>query len=118
MHARATAAETEYLLSESFSLHQLYENVNVESIDIELYMYCMFAVTDCYCAALALASQQLLNSNKLRKVLELVLLFGNYMNTGIRGNAYGKWQLAWWDTITQVVNWWPTIVLVCCILTV
>ena len=35
------------------------------------------------------ASVQLCKSTKLRKVLEIVLAFGNYMNRGQRGNAAG-----------------------------
>lgn len=35
------------------------------------------------------ASEEVLKSKKLRKMLELVLAFGNYMNRGQRGNAVG-----------------------------
>ena len=35
------------------------------------------------------ASVQLHKSTKLRRVLEIVLAFGNYMNRGQRGNASG-----------------------------
>ena len=35
------------------------------------------------------ACDELKNSNKLKKVLEVVLAFGNVMNRGNRGNAYG-----------------------------
>lgn len=35
------------------------------------------------------SSEDLLKSKKLRKMLELVLAFGNYMNRGQRGNASG-----------------------------
>ncbi|XP_034713561.1 disheveled-associated activator of morphogenesis 1-like [Etheostoma cragini] len=39
--------------------------------------------------ALSLASRELLQSGSLRQLLEVVLAFGNYMNKGQRGNAYG-----------------------------
>ena len=35
------------------------------------------------------ASKELANSKKLRKVLELTLALGNYLNSGFRGGAYG-----------------------------
>ena len=35
------------------------------------------------------ACKELVSSKKLRKVLEVVLAFGNYMNRGNRGNASG-----------------------------
>lgn len=35
------------------------------------------------------ASRQVARSRRLRKLLELVLAFGNYMNRGARGNATG-----------------------------
>ena len=36
-----------------------------------------------------MACNELMGSQKLRKVLEVVLAFGNIMNRGNRGNAYG-----------------------------
>ena len=36
-----------------------------------------------------LGCKELLNSQKLRKVLEIVLAFGNFMNRGNMGNALG-----------------------------
>ncbi|CAH2256218.1 disheveled-associated activator of morphogenesis 2 isoform X1 [Pelobates cultripes] len=39
--------------------------------------------------ALLLASKELIRSKRLRQLLEVVLAFGNYMNKGQRGNAYG-----------------------------
>ncbi len=39
--------------------------------------------------AIISASNSVKNSKKLRKVLEIVLAFGNYMNSGKRGPAYG-----------------------------
>uniref|UniRef100_A0A3Q2XPV9 Dishevelled associated activator of morphogenesis 1b n=1 Tax=Hippocampus comes TaxID=109280 RepID=A0A3Q2XPV9_HIPCM len=39
--------------------------------------------------ALAEASKEVLRSRNLRQLLEVVLAFGNYMNKGQRGNAYG-----------------------------
>ncbi|XP_068574076.1 disheveled-associated activator of morphogenesis 1 isoform X2 [Cebidichthys violaceus] len=39
--------------------------------------------------ALSLASREVVQSGTLRQLLEVVLAFGNYMNKGQRGNAYG-----------------------------
>ncbi|KAM6973612.1 LOW QUALITY PROTEIN: disheveled-associated activator of morphogenesis 1 [Aplochiton taeniatus] len=39
--------------------------------------------------ALSRASKEVLQSRSLRQLLEVVLAFGNYMNKGQRGNAYG-----------------------------
>uniref|UniRef100_UPI0037E79327 disheveled-associated activator of morphogenesis 1 n=1 Tax=Semicossyphus pulcher TaxID=241346 RepID=UPI0037E79327 len=39
--------------------------------------------------ALTVASQEVVQSRTLRQLLEVVLAFGNYMNKGQRGNAYG-----------------------------
>ncbi|KAG7265270.1 hypothetical protein CRUP_020516 [Coryphaenoides rupestris] len=39
--------------------------------------------------ALTKASKEVLHSRNLRQLLEVVLAFGNYMNKGQRGNAYG-----------------------------
>uniref|UniRef100_H2YP93 Uncharacterized protein n=1 Tax=Ciona savignyi TaxID=51511 RepID=H2YP93_CIOSA len=39
--------------------------------------------------ALLKASKEIMNSKRLRKVLEMILALGNYMNKGQRGNAYG-----------------------------
>ncbi|KAG9336637.1 hypothetical protein JZ751_002984 [Albula glossodonta] len=39
--------------------------------------------------ALAKASKEVLHSRNLKQLLEVVLAFGNYMNKGQRGNAYG-----------------------------
>lgn len=39
--------------------------------------------------ALCLASTEVIQSRTLRQLLEVVLAFGNYMNKGQRGNAYG-----------------------------
>lgn len=39
--------------------------------------------------ALSLASREVVKSRALRQLLEVVLAFGNYMNKGQRGNAYG-----------------------------
>ena len=38
---------------------------------------------------LLFACEELVSSKKLRKVLEVVLAFGNVMNRGNRGNAFG-----------------------------
>lgn len=40
-------------------------------------------------SALNLASKEVVQSKGLRQLLEVVLAFGNYMNKGQRGNAYG-----------------------------
>uniref|UniRef100_A0A3B4UNC5 Dishevelled associated activator of morphogenesis 1b n=1 Tax=Seriola dumerili TaxID=41447 RepID=A0A3B4UNC5_SERDU len=39
--------------------------------------------------ALTKASKEILHSRNLKQLLEVVLAFGNYMNKGQRGNAYG-----------------------------
>ena len=39
--------------------------------------------------AVLYSSREVVTSKKLRKMLEVVLAFGNYMNKGNRGNAYG-----------------------------
>uniref|UniRef100_A0A3B4XIZ7 Dishevelled associated activator of morphogenesis 1b n=1 Tax=Seriola lalandi dorsalis TaxID=1841481 RepID=A0A3B4XIZ7_SERLL len=39
--------------------------------------------------ALCVASREVVQSGTLRQLLEVVLAFGNYMNKGQRGNAYG-----------------------------
>lgn len=39
--------------------------------------------------AIVEASKELQGSKRIRKVLEMILAFGNYMNKGARGNAYG-----------------------------
>uniref|UniRef100_A0A4W4FRE1 Dishevelled associated activator of morphogenesis 1b n=1 Tax=Electrophorus electricus TaxID=8005 RepID=A0A4W4FRE1_ELEEL len=39
--------------------------------------------------ALSKASREVLHSRNLKQLLEVVLAFGNYMNKGQRGNAYG-----------------------------
>lgn len=39
--------------------------------------------------AILSASREVMVSKKLKKLLEVVLAFGNYMNKGQRGNAYG-----------------------------
>ncbi|XP_041831139.1 disheveled-associated activator of morphogenesis 1-like isoform X2 [Melanotaenia boesemani] len=39
--------------------------------------------------ALTKASKEILHSKNLKQLLEVVLAFGNYMNKGQRGNAYG-----------------------------
>jgi hypothetical protein len=38
---------------------------------------------------IAVASKSLRNSKKLKKVLELILAFGNYMNSNKKGPCYG-----------------------------
>ena len=40
-------------------------------------------------AAVLKASQEIKKSKCLRKLLQLILAFGNYMNSGHRGGAYG-----------------------------
>lgn len=39
--------------------------------------------------ALSKASKEILHSRNLKQLLEVVLAFGNFMNKGQRGNAYG-----------------------------
>ena len=43
--------------------------------------------------AVLMASKEVSRSCRLRRVLEIVLAFGNYMNKGSRGNAYGECTL-------------------------
>lgn len=40
-------------------------------------------------SALSRASKEILHSRNLKQLLEVVLAFGNFMNKGQRGNAYG-----------------------------
>ena len=40
--------------------------------------------------AVLMASKEVSRSRRLRKMLEVLLAFGNYMNKGSRGNAYGE----------------------------
>ena len=40
--------------------------------------------------AVLMASKEISCSRQLRKMLEVLLAFGNYMNIGSRGNAYGE----------------------------
>lgn len=40
--------------------------------------------------AVLMASKEVCQSRRLKKMLEVLLAFGNYMNKGSRGNAYGK----------------------------
>lgn len=44
---------------------------------------------DCISSALGKASKEVLHSRNLKQLLEVVLAFGNFMNKGQRGNAYG-----------------------------
>lgn len=44
---------------------------------------------DCISSALSKASKEILQSRNLKQLLEVVLAFGNFMNKGQRGNAYG-----------------------------
>nr|XP_027210366.1 formin-like protein [Penaeus vannamei] len=48
--------------------------------------------------AIITASRSVRNSNKLKKVLEVILAFGNYMNSSKRGPAYG-FKLSSLDTL-------------------
>ncbi|KFO11397.1 Formin-like 1, partial [Balearica regulorum gibbericeps] len=56
--------------------------------------------------AIIAASMSLKSSSKLRNILEIVLAFGNYMNSSKRGAAYekrtrsevGRWDAGWVDT--------------------
>lgn len=43
----------------------------------------------CVCAALLSASLQVVHSSRMLQILEVVLAFGNFMNKGQRGNAFG-----------------------------
>lgn len=44
---------------------------------------------NCISPALGKASKEVLHSRNLKQLLEVVLAFGNFMNKGQRGNAYG-----------------------------
>lgn len=44
---------------------------------------------NCISSALSKASKEILHSRNLKQLLEVVLAFGNFMNKGQRGNAYG-----------------------------
>lgn len=48
------------------------------------YLYLFLCVS-----ALTKASKEILHSRNLKQLLEVVLAFGNFMNKGQRGNAYG-----------------------------
>ena len=50
--------------------------------------------------AIISAANSVKNSTKLRKVLEIVLAFGNYMNSSKRGPAYG-FRLQSLDTLLE-----------------
>lgn len=41
------------------------------------------------CEAIRSGSEEVFRSSALKQLLEVVLAFGNYMNKGQRGNAYG-----------------------------
>lgn len=41
------------------------------------------------CIALLSASLQVVHSSRMLQILEVVLAFGNFMNKGQRGNAFG-----------------------------
>lgn len=49
-----------------------------------LHLFVYFGVS-----ALTKASKEILHSRNLKQLLEVVLAFGNFMNKGQRGNAYG-----------------------------
>ena len=49
----------------------------------------MALIIYCIVSAVHKGSQQLMRSKKLKKLLEIVLALGNYMNRGQRGNAKG-----------------------------
>ena len=40
--------------------------------------------------AVLMASKEVSQSRQLKRMLEVLLAFGNYMNKGSRGNAYGR----------------------------
>lgn len=40
--------------------------------------------------AVLMASKEVCSSRRLKRMLEVLLAFGNYMNKGSRGNAYGR----------------------------
>lgn len=53
-------------------------------------LYLLLSINDkCVLSALSLASKEVMQSKALTQLLEVVLAFGNYMNKGQRGNAFG-----------------------------
>lgn len=54
-----------------------------------LYEHIWRSLLVCVVSALSLASREVVQSRMLRQLLEVVLAFGNYMNKGQRGNAFG-----------------------------
>ena len=46
-------------------------------------------LSSCPFVAIRMASTEVFQSKSLKQLLEVVLAFGNYMNKGQRGNAYG-----------------------------
>lgn len=62
--------------------------LNIAILDLEM-EHCSWSVCWPFCSALKLASQEVVRSHTLPQLLEVVLAFGNYMNKGQRGNAFG-----------------------------
>lgn len=70
-----------------FGLYFYYRKASLRDSNVLLFFYLLsiyFGVT-----ALTKASKEILHSRNLKQLLEVVLAFGNFMNKGQRGNAYG-----------------------------
>lgn len=48
-----------------------------------------FFPTSAFSLAIVCASREVTRSKRLTQILEVVLAFGNFLNKGQRGNAYG-----------------------------
>ena len=53
--------------------------------------------------AVIAASKSVVASKHLKKVLEIILAFGNYMNSGKRGGAYG-FKLQSLDIVSVIIH--------------
>ena len=61
----------------------------LKRIPVSCYIICFCLFIDLFVLGVLLASEEVMKSKKLKKVLEIVLAFGNYMNNGNRSNASG-----------------------------
>lgn len=67
-----------FLLQKTFSVSS---SIPSYILRFELFVFVVLALTK--------ASKEILHSRNLKQLLEVVLAFGNFMNKGQRGNAYG-----------------------------
>lgn len=49
----------------------------------------LHVLTSAFSSAIVCASREVMRSKRLTQILEVVLAFGNFLNKGQRGNAYG-----------------------------